>query len=265
MTEEGHEEITPEPETTEENAVISPATVIEAAPPEEVCGEEVSPEEALLAEKVCDLEAQLAEAEKKAAEYLDGWQRSQASMANYRKRVEVEQANWRTVANAALLTRILPVLDDFNRAFSSLPSEFDGHAWLDGLRLIQRKLQQLVESENVRMILVNPGDAFDPLYHQAILYQEVEGFEDGQIVAEVERGYVLGDRVLRPTLVVVAKVPARPSAPEPRPEIEGVEETASEFEFANVVEGEIQATEIIAERIEEPQEPEKDAEPSDEA
>ncbi|MEJ5309735.1 MAG: nucleotide exchange factor GrpE [Anaerolineae bacterium] len=179
--------------------------------------------EALLEAKIQQLEAQLAETERKAAEYLDGLQRSQASFANYRKRTEAEQVAWRSVANAALLSRFLPVLDDFDRAFQALPKEFAGHPWLEGITLIQRKIAGVLEAENVKPIEVQPGAAFDPLYHQAILYQEVPGFEDGQIVAEVERGYILGERVLRPASVVVAKVPPRMPEPQPEPESEAVE------------------------------------------
>ena len=170
-----------------------------------------------LEEKIQQLEAQLAEAEQKAAEYLDGLQRSQASFANYRKRSEAEQVSWRSVANAALLSRFLPVLDDFERAFQALPQDLAEHPWLGGIRLIQRKIVSVLEVENVTSIELQPGDAFDPLYHQAVLYQEVPGFEDGQIVAEVERGYLLGERVLRPSSVVGAKAPTR--APEPESEV----------------------------------------------
>jgi len=167
----------------------------------------------------------LIEAEKKAAEYLDGLQRSQAAFANYRKRTEAEQVSWRSVANAALLGRFLPVLDDFQRAFRALPADFEGQPWLDGITLIRRKVAGILESENVQPIPLQPGDAFDPLYHQAVFYQEVAGFEEGQIVAEVERGYILGERVLRPSSVVVAKAPF--VAPAPEPEVIDMEAPAS--------------------------------------
>lgn len=193
MAEEEREEITSE---LEEESVSAPAL------PEE------TPEE-LREDKVVYLTEKLAETEKQMAEYLDGWQRCQATFANYRKRTETEQASWRSVANAALLSRLLPIADDFDRAFQALPADLEGHAWLDGIVLIRRKVAGILESENVRPIVVEPGDTFDPLYHHAVFYQEVEGFEEGQIVAEVERGYTLGERVLRPSSVVVAKAPAQ--------------------------------------------------------
>lgn len=159
------------------------------------------------------LQTKLDEAERKAAEYLDGWQRSQASFANFRKRSEAEQESWRVTANAALLTRLLPVVDDFERAFEVMPEELKDNPWLNGMRLIYRKLQSVLEVECVQPIALEPGDAFDPMYHQAVLYQEVPGFEEGQIVAQVEKGYILGERVLRPAAVVVAKgTPAQAEA-----------------------------------------------------
>lgn len=153
-----------------------------------------------------DCEQKLVEVKQQAAEYLDGWQRCQASFANFRKRNESEQLNLRKAANAALLSRLLPVLDDFERAFQALPVEFEDHTWLEGLSLIQRKVTSILEAENVQPIELSSGDTFDPMFHQAVLYQEVDGFQEGQVVAVVERGYVLGDRVLRPAMVVVAKV-----------------------------------------------------------
>lgn len=176
-------------------------------------------EDISLEDEIHSLEAQLAEADKKAAEYLDGWQRCQATFANFRKRTEAEQVTWRSVANSALLARLLPVADDLARAFQALPADLAGHAWLDGITLIQRKVAAILESENVNPIELEPGDAFDPLYHHAIFYQEIDGFEDGQIVAEVERGYILGDRVLRPSSVVVAK--ALVKTPQPIVEVTG--------------------------------------------
>jgi molecular chaperone GrpE len=221
------EEVCEENKTELEEGEVEDVVTEESEP-----GDVSAPEELSLEEKLQQLEAQLAEAEQKAAEYLDGLQRSQASFANYRKRTETEQVSWRSVANAALLSRLLPVLDDFDRAFQALPKDFEGHPWLGGITLIQRKIAGILEAENVKPIELHPGDAFDPLYHQAILHQEVPGFEDGQIVAEVERGYILGERVLRPASVVVAKVPPRAPEPEPESEAEVVDADVIEDEPA---------------------------------
>ncbi len=165
-------------------------------------------------EKLMAEEELLAEAEARAAQNLDGWQRAQAALENYRKRVRAEQEEWLASANAALLTRLLPILDDFERALANVPEEFAGHSWPDGLTLVKQKLLRLLEVEGVTAIETQPGQSFDPFYHEAILYQETSGFEDGQIVAQSQPGYQQGRRVLRPALVMVSKAPATPQ-PEP--------------------------------------------------
>lgn len=165
-------------------------------------------------EKLTAEEDLLAEAEARAAQNLDGWQRAQAALENYRKRVRAEQEEWLASANAALLTRLLPILDDFERALANVPEEFAGHSWPDGLTLVKQKLLRLLEVEGVTAIETQPGQSFDPFYHEAILYQETSGFEDGQIVAQSQPGYQQGRRVLRPALVMVSKAPATPQ-PEP--------------------------------------------------
>ncbi|MGC9347435.1 MAG: nucleotide exchange factor GrpE [Anaerolineae bacterium] len=206
MNEEKLEEVAAEDAASAEEAESEQAEA-EAADvrlgPEEIAEiqQQLSDLEATLEE----VEGKLKEAEDKAAEYLDGWQRTQASFANYRKRTEGEQKQWRSAANAQLLSRILPIIDDFKRAFESMPESLEDNAWLSGIRLIRRKLESILQSENVKTIEVSSGDTFDPKYHEAILFQEVEGFEEGEIVAEVETGYMLGNRVLRPSMVVVAK------------------------------------------------------------
>jgi molecular chaperone GrpE len=211
----------------------------------------LSPEDVQkMAEKLADMEAvleeaegKLEEAEEKAAEYLDGWQRTQASFANYRKRTEGEQKHWRSAANAQILSRILPVIDDFKRAFESMPEHVEEDPWLSGIRLIRRKLESILESENVKPIEIASGDSFDPKYHEAILVQEVEGFDEDQIVAEVETGYMLGDRVLRPTKVVVAKasdpVPEAPAETTEKRQEESADESGDIAEEVVEVAGEV--------------------------
>jgi molecular chaperone GrpE len=179
-------------------------------------------------QKVAELETRLAEAEQKTAEYLDGWQRAQAAFSNFRKRNEAEQAHWRSTANAQLLMRLLPILDDFRRAFETIPEDVQEAPWLGGIRLIERKVNAVLESENVTTMALNPGDAFDPHLHEAVLYQEVDGFGEGEVVTEIETGYLIGDRVLRPALVVVAKAPAAPPESERDASAEGTVTAAQE-------------------------------------
>ena len=161
--------------------------------------------EVSLMEQLDALRKELEQVRAQAQEYLEGWQRERAAFANYRKRVEAERAQFAAEATALFIHKLLPILDDFERALRTLPDNLRHLTWVEGVALIYRKLQLALESEGVRPIEVKPGDPFDPMLHEAVLYEPAEGFEDGQIVEELQRGYKLGDRVLRPTLVKVAR------------------------------------------------------------
>jgi len=150
------------------------------------------------------LRRELEEQEAKAAEYLDGWQRARAEFANYKKLIEKEQQDMIQIANGAFIPNLLPVMDDFERAFQTLPPNLMGMTWLEGILLIQRKLQILFEQEGVAVIETE-GQFFDPALHQAVTHEESEEHEEGQIIGEVQKGYKMGDKVLRPSLVRVAK------------------------------------------------------------
>ena len=170
-------------------------------------------------------ELELEEARAQAAEYLDGWQRTQAEFSNYKKRQEASRAQMTALANATLLRKLLPVVDDFGRAMATGSTDMDQATWFEGISLIKHKLDALVESEGVKAVETE-GQAFDPRYHESVTYEEAEGFEEGQIIAEVQGGYTLGERVLRPALVRVAKAPAPVPQPEAEPaESDNVQET----------------------------------------
>ena len=179
----------------------------------EQTGQEESDAETTAAVELEQLQKELEEAKTQAAEYLDGWQRSQAEFANYRKRQEAERRQQVRLSNAALIAKLLPLLDDLERAVQTLPTGLRNLTWIEGILLIQRKLEVLLESEGVERIEAE-GKTFDPLYHEAVTHELVEGFEEGQIIGEIQRGYKLGDRVIRPALVRVARAPERPAVKE---------------------------------------------------
>lgn len=162
---------------------------------------------------VPDLAQELEQAKQKAAEYLDLAQRARAELANYRRRVDAERATLSQTANARLLMRILPVLDDFERAFETLPVELRNLTWIQGIAQIYRKLQVGVEAEGATPIDA-VGKPFDPKVHDAILQEESADYPEGVVSAELQRGYLLGDRVLRPTLVKVSSGPGPQTATE---------------------------------------------------
>ena len=153
------------------------------------------------------LQEELDAAKAQASEYLDGWQRARAEFANYRRRQEQERAEMHKLANATLIRRMLPVLDDLDRAFETLPYGLVSLTWIDGISLIHRKLEAALQAEGLAAVELEPGQTFDPLVHEAITREPHGEFEEGQVIAEVQKGYKLGDRVLRPTLVRVSSGP----------------------------------------------------------
>jgi len=147
------------------------------------------------------LEAQLDKARAEAQRYLANWQRAEADFSNYKRRMEQERDEGRRMGNAALIINVLPVLDDLERALASLDISLAGLTWFDGIRLIYRKLLLVLENAGVRQIEAE-GQPFDPRFHEAVMHGEGP---EGKVVAEVQRGYKLHDRVLRPAMVVVGK------------------------------------------------------------
>ncbi len=191
--EETEEQVTAETENDVE-ASFAEEEDLEAI--EEPVGE---PEE----EELEAVRAELEQTQAQAAEYLDGWQRARAELANYKKRVEAERGELRQSSNEALLLKLLPVVDDFERAFQALPEDLEDIVWVDGFGIIQRKLQSILEGENVTPIEAT-GQPFDPEWHQAVLQEETSEYPDGYVSEEMQRGYLLGKRVLRPSMVKVA-------------------------------------------------------------
>jgi len=171
------------------------------------------------------LEKELEEVQAQASEYLDGWQRSQAEFSNYKKRQNMDRARMRTLASANLLRKLLPVVDDFERALSTLPDNLGQVTWCEGLFLIKQKLNAILETEGVEPIETE-GQEFDPRYHEAVTHEEAPGYEENQIIGEVQKGYILGERVLRPSLVRVAKaLDVQPDESEDNENDEGDETT----------------------------------------
>ena len=152
---------------------------------------------------VADLQARLAKAEAEAAEYKDQWLRAAADYKNFKRRAEIERSELIRSASSALLLKLLPVMDDFERAMANIPAEIADSAWWGGTQLIAHKLRTILESEGVKVIEAI-GQEFDPNQHEAVLYEEADG-QDGKVVAELQKGYKLGDRVLRPSMVKVGR------------------------------------------------------------
>ena len=151
------------------------------------------------------LKIDLENAKAEAAKNKDGWLRAVAEFSNYKKRQDQDGANMRTYATSSVISKVLPVLDDFDRAVKTLPDSLRGMTWIDGVLLVQRKMQLILESEGVKTIEVKRGELFNPNLHEAVSHEEAEGVESGHVVEELQKGYKLGERVIRPVLVRVAK------------------------------------------------------------
>ena len=148
-----------------------------------------------------ELQKQLAETISQAAEYKDGWQRAVAEFQNYKRRGDAERAEAYQSAVGNIVKRYLPILDDLERALASRPADL---AWAEGIDLICRKLQSILEAEGLKRIEAE-GQMFDPNFHEAISQEPCEGSKSGQVISVVRNGYMLGDKVIRPAMVRVAQ------------------------------------------------------------
>lgn|SRR5574338_118249 len=152
-----------------------------------------------------ELQSELDSAREQSDEHLRSWQRAAADFSNYRRRVDDERETVARFANAVLIGKLLTVLDDFDRALEHVPE--DAHeGWVDGVRLVERKLRGVLEGEGVTPIEA-VGKPFDPNFHEAVVHEQTADHPDNEVIGELQRGYMLHDRVLRPALVRVANNP----------------------------------------------------------
>ncbi len=176
----------------EENRSSMPPDNGETAPAVETIEAEENP-----------LAAQLTQAEERAAEYLDSLQRERAAFQNYKRRIEREREDQAYAASGRVLVRLLPILDDFYRAMDAVPAG-DHAPWFSGVELILRKLERFLQDEGVKEIAAL-GQPFDPNFHEAIGVDSSTDAPSGTVTAVLQRGYLNGDRVLRPAMVRVAE------------------------------------------------------------
>lgn len=179
------------------------------APPQ---GGESQPEAPISVEAQLERARTEAEENRRQAEtYLDLAQRAQADFLNYKRRTTQELEQKIRDANGGLLTQLLPVLDDLQRALANIPADLSEHAWPKGVSLIGQKLQHILQQQGLAEI-GGEGDRFDPHVHEAVAYEEHPVYDEGQVASVYRVGYRLNDRVLRPAQVVVARGSSRPPA-----------------------------------------------------
>lgn len=155
-------------------------------------------------ETMDDAAARIAQLEQELATYKDQYLRTAADFKNYKRRTDQERADLIRNANAGLLLKLLPVSDDLDRAMESVTADVAETPWYGGFKLIPHKLRTLLESEGVTPIEVQ-GQEFDPLKHEAVIFDESGEGERAVVTAELQRGYMLRDKILRPAMVKVSK------------------------------------------------------------
>lgn len=166
----------------------------------------VNPQEELVSMPASDLEAmqsELVELRQQSKEYLEGWQRERADLRNYKQRIERDQSALGQVITVNVVKKYLVVLDDLQRALANAPQKDEAATWAQGIELIVRKLQGILEAEGIQPIPA-VGD-FDPALHEAITHEDHPELKAGQIIEVVQQGYTIGERVIRPALVRVAR------------------------------------------------------------
>jgi molecular chaperone GrpE len=147
------------------------------------------------------LKKKLQDSESKTVEYKDSWLRSQAEFQNYRRRIERDNELMHASMKGDIVKKVLPVLDDLERALQNRAVE---DPWANGIELIARKFQTILENEGVKKIEA-VGMEFDPNFHEAISHEPADGTQSGHVIAVVQNGYMIGERVIRPALVRVAQ------------------------------------------------------------
>jgi molecular chaperone GrpE len=148
-----------------------------------------------VAEAITDLD----KAKKSAQINLDGWRRAQADYLNYKRRAEAEMSETAVVSRNAIVLKLLPVLDDLERAIHSIPSRLAKEEWVKGIRLIETKFKTILESQGIKQIKT-VGKTFDPNIHEAMMH---ECGKEGTCIRELQKGYKAGEIIIRPAQVSV--------------------------------------------------------------
>jgi molecular chaperone GrpE len=144
------------------------------------------------------------EMESQAKEYLEGWQRAKADYANLKRRVDEDLQRVAKFANEDLILKVIPVLDNFKRAFKHIPQEHKESDWVKGIKQVERQLEEMLKQEGLeKMELL--GEEFDPEEAEAMGFDIKSEYKDGEICEVLEDGYKLKDKVIRAAKVKICK------------------------------------------------------------
>jgi molecular chaperone GrpE len=166
--------------------------------------EEIESSEELEVDETELLRGEILTLQQQSGEYLDGWQRERAEFANYKKRTERERKQLQHNITGNIIRRYLEIVDDLERALQNKPTDDEGASWAEGIELVYRKFMSALEAEDVIPMEIT-DQQFDPNLHEAISQEPNDELESGQIIEVVRSGYMIGERVLRPASVRVAK------------------------------------------------------------
>jgi len=158
-----------------------------------------------LEQQIAELERQLAAERDAAADYMQRLQRAQADFSNFRRRAQQEQEQREALATGRALAAVLPALDSFQRAFSTLPQTLRALSWIDGIALVELQFHRALDALGVQPIEAAPGQPFDPMRHESIGEVESGDHPSGHVAVVVQQGYELRGLVLRPVLVQLAR------------------------------------------------------------
>jgi molecular chaperone GrpE len=156
------------------------------------------------ADEVAELQEQITAERARADDLKQQVLRVQADFANYKRRVEQDREQQARLAAWTVVQDIVPILDNLDLTLANMPDSVRGLPWTEGLLLVDRQLRATLERQGLRPIEA-VGTIFDPTLHDAIMHEESSEHDDNEIIAELRRGYTLNDKVVRPTLVKVAK------------------------------------------------------------
>jgi molecular chaperone GrpE len=146
---------------------------------------------------------EMVELQKQADENLQRYLRAQADFDNFRRRARAEKEDLAKYASMKLIEQLIPVIDNFERALSSSKETKDFDALAKGIDMTYRQLDQVLEQEGLKPIQA-VGQPFNPEFHQAVMQVESEEHEEGIVLEELQKGYLLKDKVIRPSMVKVS-------------------------------------------------------------
>ena len=151
-----------------------------------------------------DKKGKLEKCQKEKDEYLAGWQRARADFLNYKKEEIERLKKVMEYGSEELILKIFPILDSLEKAETQIPLDFKDNEWVEGISQVRIQLQDFLKKEGVEEIKTI-GERFDPNFHEALEKVEVKNKEAGKIVKEIQKGYTLNNKVIRPAKVKITK------------------------------------------------------------